>query len=208
MNMLKYLLAKLIKKLQLPAIKESDISKKSKVCSAAHVVFSKLGKYSYIGNYTTVIHSEIGNYTSIGDNCSIGGMAHPLTWLSTSPVFYKGKNCLNYNICNESFVPHKKTFIGHDVWIGGNCHIKSGITIANGAVIGMGSVVTKNVGPYEIWAGNPAKLIRKRFTNEQIEELEKVNWYDWKEERLLQYKDSFTDIAKFIESTKHENSTY
>lgn len=206
--MLKYLFAKLLKKVQLPAIRKSIISNRSKVCSAAHVVYSELGKYSYIGNYSTVIHTSIGNYTSIGDYCTIGGMAHPLTWLSTSPVFHEGKNCLNYNIGKEPFIPHKKTFIGHDVWIGGNCHIKSGITIGNGAVIGMGSVVTKNVGPYEIWAGNPAKQIRKRFTEEQIEALKKINWYDWNEERLLQYRDSFNNIERFIENTRHEDSTH
>ncbi len=128
-------------------------------------------KYSYIGNYCTVINSEIGKFCSIADNCIIGGANHPIGWVSTSPVFHQGKNVLRKNFSALEFVTTTRTFIGNDVWIGSNCLIKSGIKISDGAVIGMGSVVTKNVGPYEIWAGNPAKMIKGRFADSIIDDL-------------------------------------
>lgn len=175
---IKYLFAKLIKKIQIPAIKNSTIHKNSKVCSASHVVNSSLDEYSYIGNYCTIIGASIGKFCSIADNCIIGGAQHPYEWVSTSPVFIKGKNCMNVNLGNNEFNDERKTFIGNDVWIGNNCLIKGGITVGDGAVIGMGAVVTKDVGAYEIWAGVPAVCIGKRFSEEVISELEAITWWE------------------------------
>lgn len=123
------------------------------MCSASHVVNSSLDEYSYIGNYCTIIGASIGKFCSIADNCIIGGAQHPYEWVSTSPVFIKGKNCMNVNLGNNEFNDERKTFIGNDVWIGNNCLIKGGVMVGDGAVIGMGAVVTKDVGAYEIWAG-------------------------------------------------------
>ena len=75
-------------------------------------------------------------------------------------------------------------YIGNDVWIGYRSIIMSGVQIADGAVIGAGSVVSKNVGPYEIWAGNPARFIKKRFSDEKIEKLLELKWWDWDMEKI------------------------
>lgn len=75
-------------------------------------------------------------------------------------------------------------YIGHDVWIGWGTLILSGVTIGNGAVIGAGSVVTRNVPPYAIVAGNPAQVIRYRFSQSQIEELQRIAWWDWPLDRI------------------------
>ena len=184
-----YLFAKLMKKIQIPAIKNSDIHKKAKVCSGSHIVNSSLNEYSYIGNYCTVICAKIGKFCSVADNCIIGGARHPYTWVSTSPVFIEGKNCMNICLGDHKFESTKETYIGNDVWIGNNCLIKGGVTIADGAVIGMGSVVTKDVGAYEIWGGNPARLIRKRFPDDICEELMQIKWWDHIEKckKLVQY---------------------
>lgn len=195
---LSYYLAKLIKKLNISAIKQSDIHKTAKICSGSHLVDSTINRYTYIGNYCTVINTKIGSFTSIADNCIIGGAAHPLDWVSTSPVFHSGKNVLRTNFSNHNFVSTKQTIIGNDVWIGNNALIKSGITIHNGAVIGMGSVVTKNVGPYEIWAGNPAKFIRKRFNQNTIEVLEQYEWWDLDETKLNSIAKNFNNIETFL----------
>ena len=81
--------------------------------------------------------------------------------------------------------------------------IKSGVEISDGAVIGMGSVVTKDVGPYEIWAGNPARKIRTRFSEEDISFLLNTEWWNWNEEDLRRIGYSFPDIEKFkTEGTK------
>ena len=198
---LRYLISKLIKKIHLPAIKDSCLSKNSRVCPGSHLVKVELDSYSYIGNFCTVINTKVGKFCSIGDNNIIGGASHPMGWVSTSPVFYEGKNILGCNFSNHKFESYKKTIIGNDVWIGNNCLIKGGVEIKNGAVIGMGSVVTKDVGAYEVWAGNPARMIKKRFDNEIIiDMLLKSNWWNYSDDKLVKTALNFNDVEKFIKN--------
>ena len=193
-----YLLAKIIKKIHIPAIKNSKINKNSKICAGSHIVSSKLGKYSYVGNHCTVINAEIGNFCSIADNCIIGGASHPLDWVSTSPVFHSGKNVLKKNFSKHEYVVGVQTKIGSDVWIGNNSLIKSGVRIGHGAVIGMGSVLTKDVGDYEIWAGNPAVLIRKRFDDDIISQILKSKWWDDQDDKISKYANLINRTHEFI----------
>jgi Acetyltransferase (isoleucine patch superfamily) len=96
--------------------------------------------------------------------------------------------------------------IGNDCWIGANALIMQGVTIGDGAIIGAGSVVTKDVEPYSIYCGNPAKQIRKRFTEEQIEFLLKVQWWNYSFEKLAEIADSFQNINDFIKVLSPERS--
>lgn len=84
------------------------------------------------------------------------------------------------------------------MWIGANANIKKGITIGNGAVVAMNSVVTKNVPDYVIVAGNPAKIIRYRFKPEEIKKLLEMKWWDWPEEKIRNNIDVFYNIENFI----------
>lgn len=165
------------------SIKNSIIDKSSKIGNGSQIVECLVGRYTYIYE-SKVINANVGSFCSIASDCIIGGGSHPITWLSTSPVFYKGKNVFKKNFSDNEFLEYKKTFIGNDVWIGSRCLIKGGVKIGNGAIIGMGSVVTKNVPSYEIWAGNPAKFIKKRFSKQEIEKIEKLEWWNWSEEEL------------------------
>jgi acetyltransferase-like isoleucine patch superfamily enzyme len=195
----KYLLSKILKKsLSIPAIKDCEIDKSSKVCSGSQVVASTIKKYSFIGNYCTVLNTDIGSFCSIADYCIIGGASHPIIWASTSPVFHKGRNIMNKNFFEHHFETTKKTTIGSDVWIGSNCLIKSGVSIGTGAVIGMGSVVTKDVEPYTIVGGNPAKLIRKRFDDNTIMNLLKSKWWEYSDERICDISQYMNDVEKFL----------
>ncbi|MBR4909985.1 MAG: CatB-related O-acetyltransferase [Clostridia bacterium] len=201
-----FFISKLFKKLHLPAIKNSTIDKKSKICPGAHLVNTNVDKYSYIGNFSTVINCNIGSFCSIADNCLIGSMAHPTDWVSSSPVMYAGKNCLKTNFSKKVFVESQKSSVGNDVWIGDGVKIKAGITIGDGAIIGMGSVVTHDVPPYEIWAGNPAKLIRKRFDDETIERLLKSKWWDLSYGELLELGDCFDNVKMFLDKIDERKS--
>ena len=82
--------------------------------------------------------------------------------------------------------------------------IKAGVKIGDGAVVGMGAIVTKDIGPYEIWAGNPARLIRKRFDDETIDAFEKMKWWEWDDREIENYSDLFTSPEFFINAAEEE----
>lgn len=194
-----YFFSKLIKKLHIPAIKNSYINKTSRICPGAHVVNSQIGKYSYVGNFSTLLYCKVGSYCSIGDNCEIGGGSHPANWVSTSPVFYAGKNVLRKNFSDKKYNEFVQTTIGNDVWMGSKCLIKGGVRIGDGAIIGMGSVVTHDVPPYEIWAGNPAKCIKKRFDDLTVQRLLSSQWWDLSEEEVSKLDVCFDSPQRFLD---------
>lgn len=139
--------------LQRPAIRSSVIDKSSRVCSGSQLSRVEMNRYSYIGHDCFLNNVKIGAFCSIADGCKIGGAAHQMKYVSTSPVFVAGKNIMNANFSEHKDAESKQTIIDNDVWLGMDCHIKAGVHIHTGAVIGMGSVVTKDVPPYEIWGG-------------------------------------------------------
>lgn len=183
-------------------LQDATIDKTAAICSGVRFYRGKIGKYSYIGNNSFVIDTDIGNFTSISTDCYIGGASHPTHWVSTSPVFHKWENIMKKNFARNEFDIFHKTVIGNDVWIGNRVMIKAGLTIADGAVIGMGSIVTKNVGPYEIWAGNPARLIKKRFEDDVIEDLLKIKWWNWEDDKISKYADRFSNCELFLRNAE------
>lgn len=148
-----YYWSKLTKRVQGKAIRGSRIDRSAYVNYGSNIVNSSMGRYSYCGYDCWIIEADIGNFCSISNNVRIGGPAHPIDWISTSPVFQRGKNVIKKHFSEHNFDPYRRTTIGNDVWIGENVMIKQGVTIGNGAIIGMGSIVTKNVPAYEIWGG-------------------------------------------------------
>lgn len=195
---LRYLAAKGILKLQIAAITDSRVAKATWIGSGSHVVACDIGRATIIGNHCTLVHVQIGSFCSLATGCVIGGARHPTEWVSTSPVFHEGRNALGMHLSRHPFSPFETTVIGNDVWIGSNSLIKAGVHIGDGAVIGMGSVVTRDVGPYEIWAGNPARLIRRRFREDISEKLEATRWWDLNDFTLSEFAPTFTDIDAFL----------
>lgn len=199
MTNIRFVISKLLNRIfSMPSINNSQLHQTCRIGTSSAISNTIMGMYSYCGEHTNISMAEIGKFTSISAYCSIGGGAHPVDWVSTSPVFTAERSILRTNFTKNSFATHKKTYIGSDVWIGAHALIKSGVSIGNGAVIGMGSVVTKDVGPYEIWAGNPAKLIRKRFDDNTIEALLSSEWWNWSEEKLRKYADKFNSTEAFL----------
>lgn len=198
-DLAKYILAKALKiVLNPPALKRCDIDKTSKVCVKSELNNVCIGRYSYIGNQCLMVNVNVGNFCSIADNCYIGSENHPITRVSTSPVFHEGKNVLKKNFAYFEKFEAKTTVIKNDVWIGRGTFVKSGITIGNGSIVGMGSVVTKDIPPYEIWAGNPARKIRDRFDNDKKKTLEKIKWWDWSDEMISSNSNLFDKPDDFI----------
>lgn len=185
--MLGYIYSKVVKKLRLSSIRFSKIHKSSKVESGCNIVYVNMDRYSFCGYDCEIINAEIGSFCSIANNVIIGGAAHPINWVSTSPVFYSGRDSVKMKFSEFERDEDKKTYIGHDVWIGNYSLIKQGVHIGTGAVVGMGSVVTKDVPPYAIVAGNPAKIIRYRFEDDIVNRLATSKWWEMSDEELRKY---------------------
>lgn len=150
-----------------------EIGKGVKLSSNVIVGGGKIGDYSAVNRNTIVDYAEIGNFCSIGPNCHIGPGFHAMEYVSQSQRLYATRNILGVK---PTFEPYKrKTIIGHDVWIGSSVIIMQGVKIGNGAIVGAGSVVTHDVPPYSIFVGNPARLLKYRFSQERIDYLEKMN---------------------------------
>jgi acetyltransferase-like isoleucine patch superfamily enzyme len=200
MQRIKLIIAKVLKKLfYLSEIDKSTIHSTARISYGSKLYNSTIERYSYVGNNSIVIFANIGSFCSIADNCIIGGAEHPLNWISTSPVFYSGNNILKKNFSKDFFNAYKNTYIGSDVWIGERAIIKQGVRIGHGAVIGMGSVVTHDVSDYEIVAGCPARVIRKRFEEKTIEELLRIKWWDFDDSTLSKYAHLFKLPQEFID---------
>jgi acetyltransferase-like isoleucine patch superfamily enzyme len=193
-----YLWSKLLKKLRGHANVGSAIHKTSKVESGSLIVNTTFDRHSFCGYDCSIVNCDIGSFCSIANNVIIGAAAHPVDWVSTSPVFYEGRDSVKAKFSHHKRMLTKRTIICHDVWIGERAFIKQGVTIGNGAVIGMGSIVTKDVMPYTIVAGCPAKEIRKRFEDEIVAELLSIKWWDFHDEVIRKYAGYFTEPAAFI----------
>ncbi|MGE5355532.1 MAG: CatB-related O-acetyltransferase [Deltaproteobacteria bacterium] len=202
MKKILYYWAKFFKKIKYKAILNSKIHHTSKVEAGSEFINSTMDKHSFCGYDCEIINCDIGSFCSIANRVVIGGGMHPMGWVSTSPVFYEGKDSVKQKFSEHKRVPPRKTIIGHDVWIGEYAILKQGIKIGTGAVIGMGSVVTKDVEPYSIVGGNPAKEIRKRFDSETIDELLKSKWWDYSDKELNNYAKYFNEPQEFLKKLK------
>ena len=165
-----------------------------------------LGKYSYVGNNCYFYKTKIGRYSSIAKNCKIVYGDHPTSaFVSTHPAFYhknrmEGRCYQTSNVFDEyRYIDDEKKWmlnIGNDVWIASDVTILGGVRIGDGAVICTGAVVTKDVPPYAVVGGVPAKIIRYRFSEDQIEWLLKIKWWDKEDEWIEKYANYFNDIEK------------
>lgn len=155
----------------------------------------QLGDYSYFARNAQVANTIIGKFCSIGPNFCCGLGIHPTNGISTHPMFYRGK-----------IAEYKSVTIGNDVFIGANVTVLDGVTIGDGAVIGAGSVVSKDIPPYAIAVGSPIEIKRYRMTEKQIAAMERIQWWNWEDERLKDVRISFTDIDEFIIKNDSKNS--
>lgn len=141
----------------------------------------------------------IGAFCSIANDVTIfGGGEHHGEWVSTFPV----RIAFGLASVGEEQNPTSKgpTTIGNDVWIGHGATILSGVRIGDGAIIGARALVAKNVEPYQVVAGNPARPFKKRFTDAQIRALCEIAWWDWPLERIREHADLLndSDVDAFI----------
>ena len=165
------------------SITVSDIDGNLNLNPYSHINNIQAGKYFNIGLFAYIANAVVGRYCTFGNRLSIGAFSHPTDWLSIHEFQYRDTT----RIYGESLLSDgqnllksmdRTTQIGNDVWIADNAVVLRGISIGTGAIVGAASVVTKDVPPYAIVAGNPAKFVRFRFEQEVIERLQKIKWWE------------------------------
>lgn len=182
-------------------VKNCKFGNYNKIYKYSRLRNSQLGDFSYVARDGQVYNTKVGKFSCIGPNVSLGNGIHPSAkFVSSHPLFYStlGQSSGLVIVENNLFDEFPFTEIGNDVWIGNNVTIQPGIKIMDGAIVGSGAVVTKDVAPYSIVGGVPAKLIKYRFTENQIEYLLKLKWWDKELEWIKKNKDKFQNIEKFI----------
>lgn len=207
MSMLSYLYGKFVKKIiRGKCVFNSSIHKTAKINSGATIVNSTIGRYSYTCYDDEIVNCEIGQFCSISDEVVIGGAEHPMNWVSTSPVFQNVKHSgPNKKFSEFDFEGIKKTVIGNDVWIGRRAIIKAGVKVGDGAVVGSGSMVTKDIPPYAIAGGVPAKILKYRFDEETITELLQSEWWNMPDEVIGKYAHLIKEPIAFINAMKESD---
>ena len=172
------------------SIKDVEFGKYTNVAHHAQIADSKIGKRTSVGRYAKVREAEIGKYCSISWDVTIGAVSHPSERITSHAFTYREQ----FGICEKDImIPQKKTIIGNDVWIGCNSVILSGVKVGDGAIIGAGAVVTKDVEPYSVVAGVPAHVIKYRFERNIIKKLEQMKWWDLSDEVIRQNQHLFAE---------------
>ena len=167
----------------------SNIYLESPIFCAARIRWDTaigIGAFSNLNANSEIGHTTMGRYVSVAQNCYIGGDKHPADWITSSRILYVddlrgfasflGKNKKKND---EFYGTGDKVIIGNDVLIANSCIINRGVVIGTGAIIAAGSVVTKDVPPYAIVGGNPAKIIKMRFSDDLIERLLNSRWWEY-----------------------------
>lgn len=162
----------------------------------ARTVFaeSTLGDYSYVVNDSNVIYTTIGKFCSIAAMTRINPGNHPMDRASQSHFTYRASAYFEDAQDDAAFFDWRRAHavtIGHDVWIGHGAIVLAGRSVGTGAVVAGGAIVTKDVAPYTIVAGNPARVIRRRFPEAVAARLMALAWWDWSHETLREALSDF-----------------
>ncbi|MGK3138264.1 DapH/DapD/GlmU-related protein [Pantoea trifolii] len=178
-------------------MRETQIGAQCEVLAETYIEYSELGDFSYLGEHCCVADAQIGRFTAIANHVRIGAPNHPMDRVSQHrftycPEYYDGQAERDNGFFAERRAD--RVIIGNDVWIGHGVIVLPGVTVGDGAVLAAGAVVTKDVPPYTIVGGVPAKVIRARFAADIAAQLQAIAWWNWPLEKLM------TNLADFQSS--------
>ncbi len=179
-------------------VRDSRFGKYCKVGARTTVIESAFGDYSYAVNDCEIVYSDIGKFVSIGALVGLNPANHPMERAAQAHFTYRSWQYFE-DLADEAEEFEKRraqrVVIGHDVWIGRAAIVLPGRSIGNGAIVGAGAVVTKDVAPYTIVAGNPARVVRRRFSEEIAARLDRLAWWDWAHRDLRRAVPDFRSLS-------------
>lgn len=184
-------------------IKDAVLGKWTQIGPNASIAESTIGDYTYLVDSTSAIYAEIGKFCSIASHTRINPGNHPMHRATQHHMTYRR---VAYGFGTEDDLDFfqwrrdAQVVVGHDVWMGHGVVVLPGVTIGTGAVIAAGAVVSKDVEPYTIVGGVPARPIKDRFSRDIAEGMQRIAWWDWSRELLEErFEDLCGDAAAFVE---------
>jgi len=185
------------------SIKDSYVGHYTEIGENWKILESTFGHYSYAAGSDGVIHyCDVGNFCSIASHVVINPGDHPMHRVTQHHCTYRVRQYGFGDADREEFFDWRRgrrCTVGHDVWMGHSVKLMASVNVGTGCVIGAGSVVTKDIPPYSIAVGSPAKVIRKRFEDKLIDQMLEIAWWNWERSKLEQEFDLLYDVGEFIE---------
>ena len=189
-------------------ITDSSFGAYVEIGKGSRVNNSYFGDYSYCDRYADVANAQVGKFANIAAFARIGATDHPLHTAACHHFLYRSDDYWDDAGRDEAFFEHRRSRtanIGHDTWIGAGAMIKPEVTLGDGAVVAAGAVVTKDVVPYTIVAGTPAKVLRLRQPPEIAERLIALAWWDWSHKDIRQALPDFRTFSAEAFLEKYES---
>ncbi|MEN8918422.1 MAG: DapH/DapD/GlmU-related protein [Octadecabacter sp.] len=185
-------------------ITESQFGTYVEIGRGSRVAHTTFGDYSYCDRYADIANAQIGKFANIAAFSRIGATDHPLHTAACHHFLYRSDDYWDDAGRDPAFFAHRQSRvarIGHDTWIGAGAMVKPEVTLGDGAVVASGAVVTKDVPPYTIVAGTPAKPLRERQPRDIAERLIALAWWDWPHDQLRTALEDFRSLsaAEFLE---------
>lgn len=169
-------------------LRDTQLGQFTDVAERVNLAECEVGDYTYIERHVEAIYTTIGKFCAVAANARLNALNHPMERISQHKITYRPNEYFVYAKVDKAFREKRqqaRVVIGHDVWIGHGAIVLPGISIGHGAVVAAGAVVTRNVEPYAVVAGVPAKRIRWRFEKLIRERIIELAWWDWEQERLM-----------------------
>lgn len=160
---------------------------------------SEINDHSYVNSNSIIFRTKIGKFCSIGPNVRFGLGVHPTDLISTHPAFYSNNKAFKTFADRTYYKEYGNIVLENDIWIGANVIILDNVTIGNGAIVAAGAIVTKNVLPFEVVGGVPAKHIKFRLEKEIRDKVMQSDWWNKDENWFVNNFEIFLDKTKFLE---------